>query len=173
MPRKSKDVHGKPESAGEQNLPAGYKDKAKDEMQTMAKIMPVYNIGTQNRQNYNGQYDEESLAREIGKYFQYCTDNDVKPAKVGLSLWLGISKQTFYEWEGKPEKYGFKSDLTKQASEAIEFSYMNRLESFPTGNIFLLKALHGVVETNKVEINTTITNTEEICDAISKLGLDK
>ena len=173
MPRKAKGVHTSPENAGEKNMPENYVEKKKDELNTMENVLPIYNIGQKNRQDYKGKWTPETLKLEITKFFQYCADNSVKPCKAGLRLWLGISKAQYNDWELKPEKYGFKSDLIYMANDVMEITYVTRGESNPTFNMFLLKAAHGMVETNKVEITNNNSNPEEVKEAISKLGLDK
>lgn len=169
----AKGIHTSPSNAGVKNLPKTYVDKNKDELGTMEKILPVYKHGMERAKDYKGLWDEESLLTEIDNYFTYCAEVDLKPAKVGLGLWLGISKSQYWEWETKPEKYEYKSNLIKMANDAIESSYMARLERYPTGNIFLLKSVHGHSETTNINVNSTGTNAEEIAEAISKLGLDK
>lgn len=174
MPRKSKNVHGKPANAGVKNMPKDYADKRQDTDGINAGVMPVYRKGMENRQNYKGLWDEESLSREIMAYFDYCEVNEVKMAKVGISLWLGMSKQMMFEW-AKDKKYGFKFDLINQAFDVVEASYVGRIEKYPTGNIFLLKTSHGHIETSKVDVQTNGVGAtlEDVKDTISKLGLDK
>lgn len=171
MPRKAKGIHTSPEKAGADNLSKQYVEKNKDPDKMMKDLMPVWNKGFENRENYKGQWTEETMAHEINEFFKYCFDNEIKPAKVGLGLWLGTVKQTIWEWETKPQ-HGFKHELIKRACELIELSYIGRLESYPTGNMFLLKSLHGHSEVTKVEV-TNNTNVEDVKDMISKLGLDK
>ena len=128
--------------------------------------------GFKNRENYKGLWDEESLQQEIRNFFQYCAEYCLKPSKAGLQLWLGVSRQTYNEWSKDKIKYGFKSDLIEMANQAMEIQYIERSESFPTGNIFLLKTSHGYIETQKVEVTNGV-NAEDVKDMVSKLGLDK
>ena len=170
MPRKKKYVHGCPEKAGEQNFPAGYIEKHKDTMGIVKPLVEAYNIGQKNRQDYKGQYDEESLAEQINKFFAFCDEKDIKPANVGLCIWLGISEKTMYAWA---KEDGFKGKLLDTAFKLIQWNYQERIEQYPTGNIFLLKAVHGVQDTTKVEVtNQNNVSKDEVTEAISKLGLD-
>lgn len=175
MPRGHKGIHGRPENAGLKNLPEGYAEKNKDEDGMLAGTLPIYKKGFENRENYKGVWDEESLKKEIFAYFEYCEEYNVKVAKVGISLWLGISKETMYEWVRNPAKYGFKSDLMKMAHDAIEISYIGRAEKYPTANLFLLRTSHGHIEQSKIDISTNNTGVgqDEVNDLVSKLGLDK
>jgi len=114
------------------------------------------------------------LEDEIYQYFTYCTEVNLKPAKVGLRLWLGLSKSQYWEWETKPEKYTWKSNQINQANDFMELQYIGRLELYPTGNQFLLKAQHNYIDKQTVEVNThNEISKDEISDVVNKLGLDK
>jgi len=176
MSRKAKGVHTSPEKAGVQNLPENYVETHKNDPKSSNDLMTVWNKGFENRENYKGQWTEETFAKEIDSYLQFCFTKDVKPCKAGLALWLGTSKQQLWDWETHKEKYGFKSELIRDASQVIEMSYIGRVESFPTGNIFLLKTSHGHIETSKMDVTTNgkdVNNADEVNDLVSKLGLDK
>ncbi len=174
MPRKAKGVHTSPENAGEQNLPDGYAEKNHDDMNTVEKLIPMYKKGVEYLQEYKGLWTDEQLQNAINDFFTYCAENDIKPAKAGLRLWLGISSSQYYDWTNKPDKYGSKSALLESAHGLMEMCYILRGEQFPTFNMFLLKAAHGMVETNKVEISTNgQVNKDEVKETISKLGLDE
>lgn len=145
----------------------------KDENNTVAKYLPVYTKGTENKKRYAGTWTAEDLAREIYEYFNYCSEHELKTAKVGLQLWLGISRDQYHDWGTKPEKYGEKSDLIKDANKLIEMSYVDRAEKYPTANLFLLKAGHGYKETVDVNVTSQNASKEDIGTAIANLGLDK
>ena len=147
-------------------------ERNKDPDKAMDGLMPIWEHGFKNREDYKGLWTEETLAHEVDEYFRYCFNNEVKVAKVGLQLWLGMSKAQYYEWASNP-KHGFKTDIIRQANDLIELSYMGRVESYPTGNIFLLKSLHGVNDTTKVEITNNGASKEDVKDLVSKLGLDE
>lgn len=169
----NKGIHTSPETAGIQNMPPNYPDTHKDDLGTMKGLMPIWNRGFQNRENYKGLWTPETLKMEINAFFEYCFDNEVKPAKVGLSLWLGVTKQTLWVWE--KESTDFKSDLIRWATSLIEMSYVGRAEKYPTANIFLLKSSHGHVETSRLDVVATNEQmqTDEVQDRIAQLGLDK
>ena len=172
--RKNQGVHSSPATAGKQNLPPNYAEKNKDDTGTIAKKQPLWERVFQLDNNYRGQWTEEELAHEMNEYFG-CFEMEAKPSKAGLCLWLNISKSQFWEWSNKKEKYGFKSELANKANMIIEDSYIGRIESYPTGNIFLLKSSHGHVETSKMDVttNSKFVDTEDVNDLVKKLGLDK
>lgn len=179
MPRKPKGVHTSPEKAGAHNISDTVKDKSKlknGEPNAMAKILPVMNHGFENCK-YSGQWTDELLEQEIRSYFNYISDNEMKPSIASLSLWLAVSKAQLYEWKNMPMKFGKKTELIQHAYASIESQYIERAESYPTANLFLLRTGHGHIEASKVDVTTNgkeITqDADEIKDLVARLGLDK
>ena len=166
----AKGIHTSPQKAGAKNMPP---IMPKDEDGTTYHAFQILLKGEDNKKAYKGLWDEASLKEQVLAYFEYCTSNDFRVSKVGLALWLGVSKAQYHEWENQPEKYSYKSDILEFAGKAIESTYMGRAEKYPTANIFFLKALHNVQETTKVEITNTQIKPDEVQDMVSKLGLDK
>lgn len=165
--------HSSPETSGVQNLTdyhiEKYKGKGSDKLE---EIMGIYKQGIRNSQEYKGLWSDEELEREINAYFAYIVLNEMKPAKAGLRLWLGISKSQYYEWETNPKVYRYKSNLINMANTFMELEYISKVESYPTGNIFLLKSSHGHVDKSEVNITaTTDVSQENILDTVNKLGL--
>src|SRR5699024_3906481 len=106
--------------------------------------------------------------------FTYVVEKDIKPAKVGLRLWLGLSKSQYYDWETKPQVYGYKSNLIQMANDFMEMQYISQIESYPTGNIFLLKSSHQHVDKQEVNItNVAEVDRNNILDTVTKLGLNE
>jgi len=61
--------------------------------------------------------EPEKVEERLNYYFQYCTDNGVKPSVEGMSLCLGVSRQSLWEWENDT---GSKSgQLVARAKELI------------------------------------------------------
>lgn len=145
----------------------------KDENNTIAKYLPLYKQGTENQKRYKGNWSTEQLSKSICDYFEYCAEHELKTAKVGLQLWLGISRDQYHDWGTKPEKHGDKTDLITTANAVIEMSYVDRAEKYPTANLFLLKSGHGYKETVDVNVNSQNASKEDIGNAIANLGLDK
>lgn len=170
---KSKGIQTKKELSGEQNMSSDYIESHKDEADNlMTTLIGVFDVGLKQRKR-GTNWTEEELTESISKYFQFCSDKNMKPSKSSLGLWLGCSRAQYYSWQSENAKYGAISDIINMANAVMENEYINRGEKNPTFNIFMLKAGHGMVETNKVEIsNTTNANPDEIKDVINKLGLD-
>lgn len=176
MPRKAKDVHTSPKNAGEQNMPSNYSEKHQDDMRTMEKVLPTFQRGLENRENYKGLWTDDDMIDQINQYFSYCSESKLKPCKSGLQLWLGVSRSQYWEWEtDKSKKYGRKSNILEMANQAMESSYIERGEKYPTMNMFLLKANHGFIEQNKMDItsNGNTVSATDVSELVEKLGLGK
>lgn len=179
LPRtyKKKGKQTDPARAGAHNLTPEYIKKqqlsdAEKEDNVLARCLPLLDKAFERRKK-GTNWKPEEMEREIGKFFQYCADNNLKPNKAGLQLWLGCVKSQYWEWQKFPEKYGEISNLINLANQIMEMEYINKVEKYPTGNIFLLKAGHNYVEKSEVEVKTNITKPEEIDEVVKKLGLDK
>lgn len=165
-------THSSPETAGIQNMPKDYHKNARrrDVNGTVSKTIKIYEHGFKNREDYKGQWDEESLAHEVNEFFRYCAKYDVKPAKAGLRLWLDLSRSQYHAWES--QDHGFKTDILEKAAALMELSYIGNIESYPTGNIFLLKSGHG--HSDKKEISFTeneAVDESSVRDKIKLMGL--
>lgn len=168
----NKGIHTCPENAGAKNLEG--RKLPKDKEGIMQYLYPVYLKGKENSMQYKGLWTDEALRLEIDNFFEFCYEREVKPNNPLLISWLGISKAQYYDWIGKPEKYGVKSDLVRQAREIMEGYLVDNVDSYPTGSIFLLKAYHGLRDAQTIEVNTTGlgSTADEVAESIKKLGLE-
>ena len=84
-----------------------------------------------------------------------------KPTLAGLAYFLGIDRQTLYNYKERPEFF----DIIKKATNYVEHKYEERLiyESNPTGVIFALKNM-GWKDKQEVE-GKTIIQDERIDDS--------
>ena len=76
------------------------------------------------------------------------------PTVEGLAVYLGISRDTIYEWIKPAHKYDEFSDTIKEIEERQKAQLINDgmyggKEVNSTMAIFLLKANHGMIETEK------------------------
>ena len=170
---KSKNVQTKPEKSGEANMTSVVLDKSKDVIDDglMGVLIPMLDESI--RQRVRGtNWTGEEMQKSIREYFIYCANNGVKPSKSSIRVWLGVSRSQYHAWQSEPAKYGVISDLVNLANDMMETHYINRIESYPTGNIFLLKTSHGHVDKQEVNITaTTDVSQENILETVNKLGL--
>lgn len=173
--KKKKGEHSSPETSGKQNLDAKYIERVKGTGGgKMDELLKIYEKGFANRRDYAGKWTDEDLEKEIHDYFKFTAKYDIKPAKAGLRMWLGLSKSQYWEWENNVNAHPLKSELMAQASSFIELQYIGRVEKYPTGNIFLLKSSHGHQDKQEIELhNKSEVDKGNIEDVISKLNLDK
>lgn len=172
-PKKRKQTS--PLTAGINYIPDNFDDvHKKDEGgQLMRDLIPLFEKAWgETRRGCN--WTPIELQEEILNYFKYVEEKQLKPAKAGLRLWLGVGMWMYNEWAKRPEKYGAISDLINSANAIMEMQYINRAEKYPTANLFLLKTQHQYVETTKVDITSNNTVSEnDIQDVVKQLGLDK
>jgi len=172
--RKTDVVHTTPEFSGKQNLPKAFieRNTIKPEDNSLIKIIPTLENGMKNLRK--SAWTKTALMTEIGDFFTYCSEIDLKPSKTGLRVFLGVSRTQYYAWETEPEKYDYISNLINIANDCIEMQYIDRLEKYPTGNIFLLKAKHGYIETSKLDITSDGkalgSSQEEVDGQLDRLG---
>lgn len=169
---KKKGLHTEPSKAGEKNMPKEYVDKNTDKDDNgMELLMPIIYKSKEQRKRKSA-WSAEELDDSITEFFEYCNEVKLKPSKTALQLWLGVSKSQYHAWYSEKAKYGAISDCIDTANKIIETQYIGRVESFPTGNTFLLKASFGYADTQNINI-TTESTPDEIKEMIAKLGLDK
>ena len=175
---KSKNVGTKPSLSGGMNMSKEYDDKHKekgDDDKGLSFMSDLFKISC-SKMGRTSAWTEEDVVREVGGYFDYCIEHELKPYIGGIALYMGMSKSTLYEWMSNPSKHGVKSEIILQARLIIEGQYIDRSEKYPTANLFLLRTSHGHVETSRLDVNATgsvSASAEDIKDAVSKLGLDK
>jgi hypothetical protein len=166
--------HTSPKRAGAKNIKST-ESLPKDNEMFNEQILTARLMGKENNQLYKGLWTDEQLEKSIDDFFAYCTKEGLKPTQPLIQLWLGITRQTYWEWKTKPEKYGYKSYLIEQATMFMESYLQANADKYPTASLFLLRTTHGHVETNKLDVtaNHTLDASDDVRDLISKLGLDK
>ena len=173
---KRRDIHTRPELAGEHNLPPEKikRDKIKtadqeEASQLMGSLTELFLKGTDPKQKRSA-WDGETLRNEIGKYFMYCDKHILKPTKSALGLWLAVSRETYNRWS-KDVSNNEIYDIMEQANIIIENQYVNRGEKHPAFNTFMLKAQCGYVEKQEVVVENKNASEEDVQEAIKKLGI--
>ncbi|MCX4361424.1 MAG: terminase small subunit [Mucispirillum schaedleri] len=97
--------------------------------------------------------EPEKVEERLNYYFQYCTDKGIKPSVEGMSLCLGVSRQSLWEWENDT---GSKSgQLVARAKELINsllttWTMNGKINAVYT--IWLQKNNSGYSDTKTLEI---------------------
>lgn len=171
---KRKTNQTRPEVAGAHNLPEKHiKRNTMDKEYETNYLTDMFTKSMeQSRRSTN--WTPEEMEQSIFEYFQYCEEHSLKPCKSGLQLFLGCSRETYSAWGRDKAKYGAISDKIQMANLLMETQYIQNIEKFSTGNMFLLRTSHNHVEKSQVDVNTSSSTTaEDVDEAIKKLGLDK
>lgn len=172
--KKKSGEHSSPETAGIVNMTSKFVNRHKSKGgENMKGALETVKHGRYVLDEYKGLWTEETLAKEIMSFFEFCVDYEMKPSKAGMRRWLGLSKSQYWEWENNPGTDVWKSNLLAEASDFMEMQYINSVESFPTGNIFLLKSSHNHTDKQEVQITGSNVDSDDIADAVKKLGLQE
>lgn len=115
----------------------------------------VDNVRTVSAFSMNGKpKDIEELKERIGKYFQYCSEKEMRPGIEGISLALGVSRSTFWSWckgvSCSPEWARVCGVARQCISAFIEQAGMSGLIS-PVVQIWLQKNHDGYKDNTTVE----------------------
>lgn len=168
---KDRKTQTSPETAGPQNLEGhSFPTISEEESAFNKKLYRMLRLrmGTQ-----TSNWSEEQFEEEILKFFEYCDENEMNPSPPMLCLWLNADKSQLSRWRYNSDNPAYRP--ISKAMKLIESRVESRLEKYPVGNIFRLKAYHDVVEPNKVEVVGTTKveiNAEDVAKAVEKLGLD-
>lgn len=97
--------------------------------------------------------EPEGVEERLNFYFQYCTENGIKPSVEAMALALGVSRQCIWEWE---QDTGSKSgQLVARAKELINsllttWTMNGKINAVYT--IWLQKNNSGYSDTKTLEI---------------------
>lgn len=94
----------------------------------------------------------EALERRIEEYKQSLIDREKPPTIAGLAYWLGVDRQTIYNYEARMPYFG----IIKKAREWILSSYEESAADGKGGGgvIFLMKN-YGYTDKQELDIKST------------------
>ena len=103
----------------------------------------------------------EKLQSDINEYFEYCKDNGRPQTIAGISAYLGISRQTFYNYSYNEEYF----DIIKKARwKIIAYLEEELMIKGSAGQIFVAKQ-YGYRDTQEIipyqEIDDDMEDYEE------------
>lgn len=99
--------------------------------------------------------DPDQVRQRIYDYFTYCANNDRKPQLVGMSNWLGISRDTLNSWKRGEYRKETHSDIIQKAVSALEemwADYMMSGKVNPASGIFISKNWFGYRDVQDVVV---------------------
>lgn len=171
--------HTSPEMAGEQNMKAIVikTDDEKSELEKhngkmMGKIIRLRNL----RKGENvSKWSEEQFRDSMDELLEWCNVNEIELSAPLMRVWFNVSQRMFDYWRTDP-KYGFFYEVINEAYSLMEIVTLSKIEKYPVGNIFKLKAVHKYSDVQKIDVTTNgkdFVSQDEVKDMVSKLGLDK
>lgn len=104
----------------------------------------------------------EELKIRIDDYFHFCSDNGFRPALESLSLSLGVSRITFWQWRNGSRGSEWQEVCESAAQMIITFleACMMSGKINPVSSIFLLKNIAGYSDAQTLEIRKTDIMTD-------------
>lgn len=168
--------HARPENAGSHNIP-NIDSYREDEDLPIRSMIKASQIARDYEGRYQGLWSDNALIDVIEAFFEFCATENLKPTQPLFRLYSGISQTTVDAWRyNRQGKFPTKQVIIGKCFDFMEAMLQNRLEKYPTGNIFLLKSSFGHKEQSQLDITTngeSISTSEDVKDLVAKLGLDK
>ena len=101
---------------------------------------------------------DQAVEERISFYFDYCSQEGLKPTVSGLALALGISPSTIWDWENgrrRGDVSSSRAEIIKKAKNYIEFilddaAMDNKIH--PSTWIFYGKNYFGRKDTQEIEV---------------------
>lgn len=113
----------------------------------------------------------EECRNEIEDYFKLCDTYNMIPTIASLSLYLGVNRETLYNFANNPKMYSY-SNIVKYAINTCQ-SYQETavldgtVQSVPF--IFLAKNYYGLKDTTDVSISATNQDQTITSDSIQAI----
>jgi len=134
------------------NIPAEKVRKMLSELSELRKLPKV-------------QTDVECQQR-IDQYFQFCEERGIRPGVEGLSMALGVSRQTLWAWKGGCKCSEKRTEIIQTATQFIQ-TYIEQAflsgSINPVSGIFLMKAWGAWQDANSIEIS--VNRGEQVISA--------
>lgn len=97
--------------------------------------------------------EPEKVRERLNYYFQYCTENGIKPSVEAMALCLGTSRQNLWKWEN--DENSEAGELVRRAKELINallttWTMSGKIN--PVYTIWLQKNNAGYSDTKTLEI---------------------
>lgn len=100
--------------------------------------------------------EPEQVRDRIGKYFQLCADDDMKPSVAGIALAFGVDRKTFWAWANGVDSAYLPTEsrnFIKKAYQILNAQMENYMQSGkinPVAGIFLMKNNMGYQDKQEV-----------------------
>lgn len=101
------------------------------------------------------KFTREELQDEIEQLFDFCSETGLPVNMAMLGSWLGVVRDTLAAWMRDPTNP--LSDIVKAAKQDMESIRIINGElnaTNPIFSMFILKAMHGYVETSAVQLKS-------------------
>lgn len=99
--------------------------------------------------------DPKQVEHRLNEYFDFCEMEDKKPSVIGMSNWLGVSRDTVNAWKRGELRSSTHTDIILKAYDLLEelwVDYMQNGKVNPASGIFLGKNLFGYRDVQDVVV---------------------
>lgn len=108
--------------------------------------------------------DYQECLTEVEEYFKLCYDCDIIPTIASLSLYLGLNRETLYNYANNPKLYDYSNVLKMAINTCQSYQETAVLDgSVPSVPfIFLSKNYYGLKDTTDIAFNTNNQNDNSV-----------
>jgi len=111
------------------------------------------------------KYTPKKLEKAVKEYLESCDNLKKMPNRAGLCVFLGITKETYYQYKKKKKL----SDYIKKFEENMQDVWVSRLNaSAPAGAIFYLKNAFRDEFKDRYENKLEVKNIGDLLDKIEE-----
>jgi hypothetical protein len=115
--------------------------------------------------------DYDECLNDIGEYFKLCDRYNIIPTIASMALYLGVNKETIYQYANNPKMYEC-SNILKTAIQTCQAYHENAFMSGevpPVAFIFYAKNYYGMKDQTDVRFNQDQNNETISSDSVSAL----
>lgn len=111
--------------------------------------------------------DPKQVEQRCREYLDFCELRNRRPQVVGLSNWLGVSRETMHSWrEGRFERSPATPVIQRYFAMVEEYMVEDTMacDKNPASLIFILKNSFGYRDQTEITVNANTQNDREMSD---------
>lgn len=115
--------------------------------------------------------DYDECLNDVGEYFKLCDKYNIIPTIASMSLYLGVNKETIYQYANNPKMYEC-SNILKTAIQTCQAYHENAFMSGevpPVAFIFYAKNYYGMKDQTDVRFNQDQNDNTISSDSVDAL----
>ena len=119
--------------------------------------------------------EPDQVRERIGRYFQLCAEDDMKPSVAGIALAFGVDRKTFWAWANNVDSAYLPNESRNFIKKAYQLlnaqmeNYMQNGKINPVAGIFIMKNHFGYADKQEV----VLTPNQQLGDQVPAEDLEK